>query len=153
MDYYGIDPGKAGGVAKVDQAGDLVFALPMPQRPDGWMDVRALHDMIDFDADSHYAVERAQPMPRQGMSSTAKYMTDYGKILGLIESRIEPQRVHLPRPLHWKPILETGRDKKAAAELVEVLHPDFELVLPGRRVPHDGIADAICIAHWCRTTH
>jgi len=153
MKFYGIDPGKKGGVAKIDDAGALIYAVPMPLQPDKLLDVPALSRLLDFTERSHYALERAQPMPRQGISSTSKYMTDYGRIRGVIESRTPVEFIHLVRPQVWKAILETGRDKQGAIDLVERIYPDFNLILPGRRVRSDGLADSICIALWCRHAH
>ena len=157
MNFYGIDPGKKGGIAKIDTDGDLLFFKPMPCHPYGYLDVpelvKILFGQFGPIIDDHYAIERAQAMPRQGISSTFKYATDYGRIRGVIESRAPAEKVHLPRPQTWKVVLETGRDKQAAINLVESVYPDINLILPGKRVKHDGCADAISIALWCRRTH
>jgi hypothetical protein len=43
----------------------------------------------------------------------------------------------------------TGRQRKqAAVRLVGERVPGLGLVLPGRRLPHDGLADAACLALW-----
>lgn len=156
MDYFGIDPGKKGGIAKLDGDGNLIFGVPMPARPDGWLYVRRAAQLLvksNPAGSAHYAIEKAQSMPKQSSSATARYMTDYGKLCAILELWPEVPHRHYPRPQHWKVILGGGTNKQAAINFVKQRHPDFNLVQPRARTPHNGIADAICIAHWCRMQH
>ena len=154
--FYGIDPGKKGGIGCIDADGDLVAAFPLPVRGDGWVDIREARRVLLHqrpNEGSHYALERPEMRRGQGMASTARSHADWGKLCGLLELEVDLEHRHFPVSQAWKAILSGKRDKAAAIALVQELHPDFNLVLPGCRVPHDGIADAICIAHWCRRVH
>ena len=156
MDFYGIDPGKNGGIAKINGNGQLVLAVPMPKREDGWLDVRGAAALLAggngvFTGDNaHYAIERSQSFPKQGAASTARYMTDYGKLCAILELWPSVEFRHYPGPRAWKAILEGGTDKAASARLVKRLHPEFNPIRPRAKKPHDGVCDAIAIAHWCR---
>lgn len=84
----------------------------------------------------------------QGIASTAKYMREFGKILGAAEVwgcgrlRFSPQA--------WKKVVLAGtpKDKDAAIRWVRNKFPMAELT-PGRcQKPQDGLADAVCIGWY-----
>ena len=77
-------------------------------------------------------------------------MKGYGILLGILGAlKISTVRV---TPQAWKKAILAGtkKDKDAAIEYVNMKYPDFELILPRCRKPHDGMADAICIAEYGR---
>ena len=153
MNFIGIDPGKKGGIACLNDAGDLVFFSPMPCRADGFLDIRTAANSLLELRPGHIALERAQAFPKQGLVSTGRYLEDFGKLLAVAELFWQLKYRHYPRPQTWKTILTAGTDKTAAVAFVAAHHPEATLILPRKRKPHDGVADAICIAHWCRLTH
>ena len=157
MDFYGIDPGKKGGIAKLDGRGELVDVWPMPLREDGRVEIRQVGSYLfkgQPKGSAHYAIERAQAMPKQGIVSTARYLEDFGKIVGILEifaGGNQAEFLHFPRPQMWKQILERGTNKAAAAHLVRKVYGAevIKRLTPKRgQHPHDGQTEAICIALW-----
>jgi crossover junction endodeoxyribonuclease RuvC len=56
-------------------------------------------------------------------------------------------------PRKWKnEVLDSGHDKAGAISIVERIYPNVNLTPKGKRVPHDGMADAMCIAHYLKIT-
>jgi crossover junction endodeoxyribonuclease RuvC len=87
-------------------------------------------------------------MPKQGVTSTFNYGKGFGKILGMIETMgISHQLV---RPRAWKRTVLAGtkKDKAAAVSYVRRKYPMIDLMPGTCRKPHDGIADAVCIADY-----
>lgn len=58
------------------------------------------------------------------------------------------------RPQAWKQLVLAGtaKDKAAAIAFCRNAHPTLELVPPRFRAPHDGMAEAVCLAHWLART-
>ena len=76
-----------------------------------------------------------------GMMMGALLAHGYGPILEVI-------------PQTWKKVILEGteKDKDAAIAYVENHHPDIDLIPRRCKKPHDGIADAVCLAAWGRIT-
>lgn len=94
------------------------------------------------------AVERSQPMPRQGVRSVFTYGVHFGGFevmaacLGL--------RYVTIRPTEWKKALGLNSDKTSSIIEAERLFPSVDLVPKGCRKPSDGIAEALLIAEYAR---
>lgn len=97
------------------------------------------------------AIERQQAYRGQGLSSTAKTMRAYGQLEGICQGL--GLSYLLPRPQEWQELLDgtPGEGKGRSIAWCQKHLPDLDLT-PGRlRVPHDGLADAACIAAWALT--
>jgi len=108
---------------------------------------KAMADLLAELAPDLVVLEQQQPMPGQGVTST--YSTGYGfglwegvcAGLGLPALRVRPQR--------WQKVVLAGcpgEGKERAVRAVEALLPDFDLTPGRRRKPHEGLADACCLA-------
>ncbi|MEM7000893.1 MAG: Holliday junction endonuclease [Pseudomonadota bacterium] len=149
----GIDPGQQGGVACLGHALHLRDDEPrfqaklMPYIAKEFS-AKGLQELVAAYKPDLLVVEHAQPMPKQGVTSMFNYGRDFGKILAVCELAEIPWQ--LVRPPAWKKrvLAGTARDKNAAINHVRHRYPWVDLT-PGRRTkPHDGIADAVCIAEW-----
>lgn len=153
MIIIGIDPGKKGGIATV------VSDVRDPANEIGWImpkDVAgAAHSLRSLQGRAKRLgigvvayVELVHSMPRQGVASTFSFGRGFGEIIGMLAAL--GIRTELVSPQKWKRAVLAGtdRDKAAAIRFVQENYPDIDLT-PGRcRVPQDGIADAVCIAHY-----
>lgn len=145
MTVYGIDPGLKGGVAWIrDGSAD---ACEMPLKG-GILDIRGLVGLVRNPANSVVYIERQQAMPKQGVSSTFTIGINYGMILGALTALAIPY-VEI-RPKAWKDriLAGTSKDKDAAVLHVENRWPGVNMCPGRKRKPHDGIADAVCIAEF-----
>ncbi len=141
----GIDPGLSGGLALVSLRGALVAAEAMPvlRNAVATIDVRALSGFLRAASGAEILgyVERAQAMPRQGVSSAFSYGVLFGSVLTAIAS--EGIGYELVSPARWKRDLGLSADKRESVDRVRQLYPGFEI-----KNREDGIAEAILIARW-----
>jgi crossover junction endodeoxyribonuclease RuvC len=98
------------------------------------------------------ALERAQAMPDQGVTSMFNYGVGYGTILGILQGlKIKHRTI---RPQEWQAWafkqLRVKRDdpKGAALAIALALYPTANLTPPRCRVPHKGIVDALLIGGY-----
>jgi crossover junction endodeoxyribonuclease RuvC len=155
----GIDPGLRGGVAALDAAGAVVGLWPMPVAG-GEVHAAGLADLLRSlrCLDSHQDIgqvclEKVGAMPKQGVSSTFRFGTGWGMVRGVCAALAIP--VTLAPPTVWKKRVLIGlpHDKAGAVQFCACRWPTADLVLPGCRVPHDGLADALCLAELGRSSH
>lgn len=149
--YLGIDPGMKGGLAIVAGEGALCTYIRMPENP--LSIVRHIRGkMLDTDGKIVAIIEKAQAMPKQGVSSMFSYGQGYGFLLGALTTLDIPY--HEVRPAEWKKTMLEGvadkKDKGASILACERIFPSVELIPHGCKKPHDGIAEAILIAEYGR---
>lgn len=147
MNYFGIDPGSKGGWAVLGDDQDA-GAMPMVGKE---IDAYALAAVLNKYRPSLVVVERAQAMPRQGVSSMFNYGKGFGKILGVLEAGCWSHQLVTPQQWKRSVLAGTAKDKFAAINHCHRRYPMVDLV-PGRaRKPQDGIADAVCMAEYAMT--
>ena len=146
--YMGIDPGKTGGVAFI--SGGELHTFPMPILA-GEVDAGRLASLIHEYRPTRAAVEKAQAMPKQGVTGVFSYGTGYGMIRGVLGALQVPYVLVGPRTWKAKVLYGTKKDKDAAIQYVSCRYPATSLLRTERcSKPHDGMADAACIAEHCR---
>lgn len=94
------------------------------------------------------AVERAQPMPKQGSVSGFSYGQHFGTFEAVAACLKLPYITI--RPNEWKRSMGLSSDKTSSIIEAERLFPSVELIPPRCRKPSDGIAEALLIAEYCR---
>lgn len=145
----GIDPGQTGGLAYIDERGCRSWAVAMPVLGKD-IDGALLADLLRDWAPETVIVEKVHSMPKQGVASTFKFGTGFGRILGVLEALGAPYR--LVTPQEWKKTVLTGtaKDKDAAIAFASRAFPHISLTPGQKRKPHDGMADALCLAEYGR---
>jgi crossover junction endodeoxyribonuclease RuvC len=148
--YIGIDPGKTGGLAAV-RSGNVIAVAAMPLAGN-MIDGVTLHAwLIDQLGTGNIlvALEKVSAMPKQGVKSMFTFGMGYGIVQGVLAAiDISYQLV---TPQAWKKVILAGtpKDKMAAIEYCLRMYPYVSLLATERsKVPHNGIADAICIAAY-----
>lgn len=141
----GIDPGVTGAVAYLGPISLEIVDMPIV---DGHVDPYALADRFSawsswFDVDQ-VIVEKQQPMPRQGVTSTFKTGRNYGIILGVLGALRLP--VTHVTPAVWTRALGVGADKNTHRRRAMDTWPDHAEQF--RLAKHDGRADAALLALW-----
>lgn len=149
MNVLAVDPGQKGGIAFLTDHHAEAVPMPMVGKD---IDVRAIVEILRTKSVELVVLEKVHAMPKQGVSSTFTFGYGVGVIVGIVETIGLPLRWVTPQA--WKKIVlaGTGKDKDAAIAHVRQAYPSVSLVPPRCRTPHDGIADAICIAEWARRT-
>lgn len=147
MIVLAIDPGMKGGVAMLDTSLNKVLASPMPLIGKE-LDYKRIHSTITSVTPDVIVIEKVHAMPKQGVTSMFNFGMNYGSLIAL--SAISSARLVLVTPQMWKKhvLAGTNKDKDAAIQFCTHTYPSIELVQPKCRKPHDGVADAICLAHY-----
>jgi len=150
MRVLGVDPGVSGGLAVVEiidgAAPVLVECSDIPVVGTGAkerVDVAAIRNFIDRHKPIRALIERAQAMPKQGVSSGFKY----GRAIGAIEATVAlcSIPVEIIEPSAWKRHWHLpGKDKESGRQKALQLFPAAHAAL-ARKKDH-GRAEAMLIA-------
>jgi Holliday junction resolvasome RuvABC endonuclease subunit len=151
MNILGVDPGIRGGLAIVcvdanGAAPQLVDAIDIPVSGVGAkerVDVLAIRSWIAQHTPQHALIERAQAMPKQGVSSGFKY----GRAVGAIEAAIACCGIPMTvvEPSAWKKLHHLhGKDKEGGRQRALQLFPAAHALL-ARKKDH-GRAESALIA-------
>ena len=144
MIYIGIDPGKSGAFAVLDENGAHVF----PWGSEGFKRVLLVAES-KADGQVMACVEKVGAMPGQGVTS----MFNFGKNVGYIEGVLETLGIpyQLVPPQKWKKEFSLGSDKKQSIEVCKRLFPDVSLRRTDKcRTDDDGMAEALLMAEYAR---
>jgi crossover junction endodeoxyribonuclease RuvC len=146
MAIGGIDVGLTGGLAVLNWNG----ACETRMMPVMGKDKASIVDggtMVRWLAERDVGiciVERAGPMPAQGLGSTFKFGTVYGQVLGALQAAMIPYK--LVTPTRWKRHFGLDREKEASRRVAIERFPyaahEFSLV------KSHGRAEAALIALW-----
>lgn len=151
MTYYiGVDPGRTGGIAILDNSGKYLGALPLPYVGDE-LDIPELVSVLSCYGynDCKLAIESVGSRPGQGVSSMFRFGFGVGTLhgvfrtLGIAMTTVTPQK--------WQKVSGglNGGDKSHTAEWASRMFPTAELKASSRcKKPHEGIVDALGIAYW-----
>lgn len=147
-----VDPGIQGGLACLSRPGES-WGVRLPY--DGnRLDVAALLSLMPpTEQVSLVVLEVLGFRPNQSVQSCKTQCINWGRLRGALEAR--GYLIVEVTPQTWKAVVlkDTDKDKEAAIKFCELYYPEIDLI-PGRcKVPQDGIADAVCIAHWTITKH
>lgn len=156
--FAGIDPGLKGALVIIDgQTDKVVFANPMPlidsQEP-GRQDIDTVSLNMYLQAFKKdiqmLALEKVHARPLQGVVSTFTFGRVYGKIMGCLEL-LEIPCIFVPPSVWTKALLPEGINEKRGSIDFFQKRWGRELLCPGRKIlPHDGIADAGCLAEYAK---
>lgn len=154
MIIVGIDPGIHGGIAilSTGERPHIHLLKVMPLTPQGNLDLDELRQSFRLYSPwtSRFWIENVHSMPGQGVVATFRFGRDYGSVLGVLAALELP--VQQVTPQVWKKEIIGKRvkgkreNKLAAIDWVTFNFPEVDLIPRNSRVPHSGIADAICIA-------
>ena len=144
--FIGIDPGKSGAWAVIDQNGVVTLTKNFTDSSykDFQQEIYVMHQ--DFDI-AVVAIEQVHAMPGQGVSSMFSFGANYGGWLATLEL-LNLKHV-LVRPQAWqKAILGTvpkGQSKPRALAYAQRIFPEQNL-----KKSHHGKVDALLIALWAK---
>lgn len=141
MIYVGVDVGKKGGFAIIDD--DLIVTYPYNDQ-----------DFISFmsslkEKKTTACIEQVGAMPGQGVTS----MFSFGKSAGFLEGVMQALGIkyQLVRPQTWKKEFGLNSSKQKSIDVCRKLFPNVSLLASERcRIPHDGMAEALLMAEYAR---
>ena len=142
--FIGIDPGKSGGIAIINETTNYIDTFPYNNE-----------EFIQICTDVYYGtsdcnnivccLEKVGARPGQGVVSMFSFGQSVGYIKGVLESfRIPYQEIS---PQKWKKEFGLNSEKAASAEVCRKLFPDVSLLATPRcKKPHDGMTEALLMA-------
>ncbi len=150
----GVDPGLSGGLALIDSSTNTCKTIRMPIRKSygskSEVDPLTINAWLNehcYEAEACF-LERVTSRPKQGVTSSFNFGMSYGMLRAVLEMFVP---VYTVMPNAWKKKVLQGyvtSDKSGAIAFCGDNYPNVNLVQPRCRKPHDGIADAICLAHY-----
>jgi crossover junction endodeoxyribonuclease RuvC len=155
----GIDPGLEGGLAVLDAAGDVLALAVMPVVKMGRkgcrggkaeLDLTEIRGVLRTWDVTHVYLERVSAMRGWGASSAWRFGTGWGQIQGLVFGL--GLGLCLVAPKTWQAAVLGGTSRDKTQAIVEAARRwPMANLRPGRRTrPHDGLADALCLAEFGR---
>ena len=140
----GIDPGKKGAIAFIDIRTREATVYDMPRGENEIIDLFVNHkDDIFF-----VAVEKQQPFPKQGVSSTFSLARHYGFIMGVIKT-LGLSFEEIP-PRKWQNNL-FGCSKRTRNQSKVLSLSKARALFPSAKIgKRDGRSDALLIAEYAR---
>jgi crossover junction endodeoxyribonuclease RuvC len=140
----GIDPGKSGGLAVVNELGDCETTL-MPVDEDGLVDGAAiLRFFAERDAEI-IIIERVSAMPKQGVTSSFNFGHSAGAARASAQCLLLP--IRMVEPQVWKRAAGLiKKSKTASRELASTLFP--RAAQQFKRAKDDGRAEAALMGAW-----
>ncbi len=147
MIVVGIDPGKKGALVRITDVTQEALVMPLIGKE---IDSFAISQWLKEQRPDLVVMEKVGARPNQGVVSMFNFGDGYGKVKGVLETLAIPYQLVTPQA--WKKVVLSGtaKDKDAAIQYVANRYPDLELIPPRCRKPHDGIADATCLAEYAR---
>jgi crossover junction endodeoxyribonuclease RuvC len=151
----GIDPGLDGGVALIRPDGSIrLHATPVLHAGAGSRrnyDVAQMVALLSAEPVGLAVIEAVAARPGQGVASMLRFGYGFGLWIGLLGALAIPFERVLSQARKRAILAGTGRDKAAAIAYCARRFPAASLLATPRATrPHDGLADAICLAEWGR---
>lgn len=139
----GIDPGQSGGLVRLSEQSGILAAHPMP-------DMHTLASWLEKWFVSHVFIEKAQSMPKQGITSAFNYGDHFGQLQGIVIALGIPFTLVPPRTWQKPMFLGTKADlppKQRALTAAQRQFPGVSFLATERSSkPHEGMIDAALIA-------
>ena len=141
MTYIGIDPGKSGALAIIDDNGVRIY---------GFDKETYLRELLRVDeANAMCCVEKVHSMPREGGKSSFAFGENFGWIQGVLDAFRIPY--DLVEPRKWKSEFGLNSDKQKSIEVAHRLFPSVALRKSDRcRKDNDGMAEALLMAAFAK---
>ena len=141
MTYIGIDPGKSGALAAIDEGAVVLVKFDEPAYLDTISDLR--------NKKTFCVLEHVNAMPGQGVTSMFNFGLNFGWIQGVLRANGIP--FELVRPQKWKKEFGITSDKNTSISVAHKLFPEVSFRRTERCTKDDdGLAEALLIAEYAR---
>jgi len=168
MNFIGIDPGLNGAIARIDYTWTIrnedptVSVVPMPTKEVDGKRKYVMYEIIrelSYGGMGFVVLEKQQAMPGQGTVSMFRTGEGFGILQGILSAKSyedESQQLDyvIVPPQKWQKDVcpgAAGESKRRAIKMATTLFPSVSLLAtPRSKKPHDGMADALCMAEYAR---
>jgi hypothetical protein len=144
--YIGIDPGASGGIAAINEQGEIVAC-------EKWInEIQANYHLASLEqsfSQLHCVIEQVSAMPGNGVAGMFRFGENFGMWQGLLVAHRIPFRK--VRPQVWQKEIH-GRKGLKGTPLKQLLKAEAQRRFPSLKITN-ATADAILIADYCRRNH
>lgn len=141
--YIGIDVGKYGGVALINNSGKVLSLFEYDDKMFADLLYEYRYEYIDV------WVEQQWPRPGSASMATFNLGKNYGRIIGILNAN--NRNINYVPPNKWKADIGVTSDKQTSIDKAHELFPGVDLRKSERCTKdHDGIAEALLIAEFGR---
>jgi crossover junction endodeoxyribonuclease RuvC len=150
----GIDPGQDGAIAVLN--GQDSYAIKTPtiefKGKTRYHAPEMVRVLRSIKGTSLVILEKVTSNPKYGhVMSAFTFGIGFGMWLGILAALELPHQLITPQLWKKTVLAGTAKDKQAAIEFALRRYPQISLLAtPRSKKPHDGIADAICLAEYGR---
>ncbi|MDO8795394.1 MAG: hypothetical protein Q7J25_12315 [Vicinamibacterales bacterium] len=144
MIFLGVDPGASGGIAILNDQGEILLARKTPETDQDLFELfnmTGLHGPT-YSPQRHAVLERVSSSPQMGVTSAFTFGGSYRALrMALTAARIPFDQIS---PLRWQRVMGclSHGDKNVTKQRAQQL-------FPAARVTH-ATADALLLAEFCR---
>ena len=143
MYYLGIDPGRNGGYAVLNNGEIETYGKFDKQEL-----INVCYSLSRKQEKTRACLEKVHAMPKQGSVSMFSFGENYGWLKGVLDAFEIPYQ-EIP-PQTWKKEFNLNSKKELSIEVCQQLFPDANLVPHGGKKAHDGIAESLLMAEYAR---
>jgi len=141
MIYMGIDPGKSGGIASIENGVAIAHKMPATEQ-----DIYEQLKIISVSSTGCFCViEKVHSSPQMGVTSAFTFGRGYGGLLMALSAIGIPFVECTPNKWQMRLSCQTKGDKNITKRKAQQLFPDIKIT--------HAIADALLIAKYCQETH
>lgn len=143
MYYLGIDPGRKGGFAVLNDT-----QIETYQALDKQSFINACYFLSRKQEKTRCCIEKVHAMPKQGAVSMFTFGEGFGWLKGVLDA-FEISYQEIP-PQTWKKEFGLNSKKELSIEVAKQLFPEANLVPHGSKKESDGIAESLLMAEYAR---
>jgi Holliday junction resolvasome RuvABC endonuclease subunit len=147
--YIGIDPGKSGGIALIDDeaARSVTFKLEKATERDvaDWLGAVIARDVSGYSVLAAAVIEKVASTPQMGVCSAFTFGKSYGFLRGLLIGAGIPFVEVTPQKWQKAMGCMSKGDKNVTKAKAQQLYPN-------EKITH-ATADALLLATYCRQNH
>lgn len=140
--YMGIDPGKSGSITILDDKGNIVDCIKMPET------TRDIHEALQkyYGRIKYCVIEKVHARPGNGSAASFTFGKNYGSLLmALVCNDIPFEEI---TPQKWQKYFELGTSGGEKTEWKNKLKDKSQKMFPHIKVTLQ-LADSILIAVYC----
>lgn len=163
MNYIGIDPGKSGGIAVLNDEGNLTL-FPIP-KIGTLVDLKAIDLFIGMHTVGEHIclLEDVHSLPGMSAKSNFVFGENKGQWQGMLTSNHVSYQEVTPKawqkvawqgvPVMKKPNKKTDTKAMSLTAAKRLFPNESFLATERSSVPHDGLVDAALMAYYLKRTH
>lgn len=151
MKYIGIDPGKNGGIACIENGELKLFSFPKIGKEVDLFQIKEILESLTKDSHA-VALENVKALQKVGSTQSFNFGVNKGQLEGLLVGIGASYTMVLPQT--WQKVCWEGIPKQESTKATSLLAA--KRLFPGESflatqrssVPHDGLVDAALLAKY-----